>query len=79
MQDPNHWFTMTDGNDTITIEHLSNGESLPAAAVADETYSAVYQALVSTRNEVFSINGCAVNSEDLEAIMKAIGTIKILR
>ncbi len=79
MQDPNHWFTLTDGNDTITIEHLSNGESLPASAVADATYSAVYQALVSTRNEVFVIKGCAVNSEDLESIMKAIGTIKILR
>ena len=79
MQDPNHWFTLTDGNDTITIEHLSNGESLPASAVADETYSAVYQALVSTRNEVFVIKGCAVNAEDLEPIMNAIGTIKILR
>ena len=79
MQDPNHWFTMTDGNDTITIEHLSNGESLPAAVVADDTYAAVYQALVSTRNEVFSIKGCAVNSEDLESVMRAIGTIKILR
>ena len=79
MVDPNHWFTMTDGADMITIEHLSNGESLPAIAVADATYAAVYQAYVSTRNEVFSVKGCAVKSEDLEAIMKAIGTIKILQ
>ena len=70
---------MSDGDDTITIEHLSNGESLPAAAVADENYAAVYQGFVSTRNEVFSIKGCAVKSENLEPIMRAIGTIKILR
>ena len=43
MQDPNHWFAMTDGTNTITIEHLSNGENLPAVAVADDTYAAVYQ------------------------------------
>ena len=79
MVDPNHWFAMTDGANTITIEHLSNGESLPATAIADETYAAVYQAIVSTRNEVFVIKGKAVQSEDLESVMKAIGTIKILQ
>ena len=79
MQDPNHWFAMTDGTNTITIEHLSNGESLPAVAVADDTYAAVYQAFVSTRNEVFAVKGCSPKAEELESVMKAIGTIKILR
>ena len=79
MQDPNHWFAMTDGTNTITIEHLSNGESLPAVAVADDTYAAIYQAFVSTRNEVFAVKGCSPKSEELESVMKAIGTIKILR
>ena len=77
--DPNHWFAMTDGTNTITIEHLSNGESLPATAVADETYAGVYQAFVSTRNEVFAIKGKSVQVEDLESVMKAISTIKILQ
>ena len=59
MVDPNHWFAMTDGMNTITVEHLSNGESLPSIAVADNTYAAVYQAYVSTRNEVFAFKGIA--------------------
>ena len=79
MQDLNHWFAMTDGTNTITIEHLSNGESLPAVAVADDTYAAVYQAFVSTKNEVFAVKGCSPKAEELESVMKAIGTIKILR
>ena len=79
MVDPNHWFAMTDGMNTITVEHLSNGESLPSIAVADNTYAAVYQAYVSTRNEVFAVKGSAVQSEDLAALMEAISTIKILR
>ena len=79
MVDPNHWFTMTDGTNLITIEHLSNGETLPSPVVADDTYAAVYQALVSTRNEVFAIKGSAVQSEDLETVMKMISTIKILK
>ena len=77
--DPNYWFAMTDGMNTITIEHLANGESLPAVAVADETYEAVYQAFVSTRNEVFVVKGSAVRAEALESIMRSIGTIKILQ
>ena len=77
--DPNYWFAMTDGMNTITIEHLTNGESLPAVAVADETYEAVYQAFVSTRNEVFVVKGSAVRAEALESIMRSIGTIKILQ
>ena len=79
MQDANHWFAMTDGTNTITIEHLSNGESLPAVAVADDTYAAVYQAFVSTKNEVFAVKGCSPKAEELESVMKAIGTIKILK
>ena len=65
MQDANHWFAMTDGTNTITIEHLSNGESLPAVAVADDTYAAVYQAFVSTKNEVFAVKGCSPKAESL--------------
>ena len=47
MTDEKHWFVMTDGDDMITIDHLSNGESLPAVEVANDEFGAIYQAFVS--------------------------------
>lgn len=77
--DPNYWFAMTDGDDFVTISHLSNGEVLPAVMVANEEFSAVYHAFVSTDNEIFIIRGCAVEQEGLKDIMQAISTVKILK
>lgn len=77
--DPNYWFTISDGKDTITIDHLSNGESLPAVQVADENYGAVYQAFVSTKNEVFVVKALAADAQDLESLMKMVGTIRVLK
>ena len=77
--DPNHWFVITDGKDTITIEHVSNGETLPAVAVADDHYQAVYNAFVSTINEVFIVEGKATTAEDLKVLMDAIGTVQVLK
>ena len=79
VEDEKHWFAMTDGDDLITIDHLSNGEVLPAVDVADEEYGAVYHAFVSTKNEVFIVKGAAVEAENLEGIMRSIGTVKILK
>ena len=79
VEDPNYWFTLSDGDDLITLSHLSNGEALPAVEVANETYKAIYQAFASTENEVFVVKGAAAKAEDLEDIMKAIGTIRILK
>ena len=79
LSDPNYWFAMTDGDDVITISHLSNGEALPAIAIADSEYSAVCNAYVSTENEVFVIKGCAVSTDSLEDIMLALSTVKILK
>ena len=70
---------MTDGDDFITISHLSNGEALPAVMVANEEFSAIYHAYVSTDNEIFVIRGCAVEQEGLKDIMQAISTIRILK
>ena len=78
-EDPNYWFAMTDGDDFITISHLSNGEALPSVAVANEEFSAVYHAFVSTDNEIFIVRGCAVEQEGLKDIMQAISTIRILK
>ena len=77
--DPNCWFVVSDGKNVITIDHLSNGESLPAVAVADENYGGVYQAFVSTKNEVFVVKGLAATQEELGTLMQAIGTIKVLQ
>lgn len=79
MSDPNHWFTLSDGGNTITIDHLANGEALPAPAVAGGEAAAVYQAFVSTKNEVFVIKGSALKQEDLADIMRMIGTVKVLK
>ena len=32
--DPNYWFVISDGKNSITIDHLSNGEALPPVSVA---------------------------------------------
>ena len=79
LSDPNYWFVMTDGDDVITITHLSNGEALPAIAVAGSEYAAVCHAYVSTENEVFVIKGCAVSPDSLKDIMMALSTVKILK
>ncbi len=79
MTDEKHWFVMTDGDDMITIDHLSNGENLPAVEVANDEFGAIYQAFVSTKNEVFAVKGAAVKQEDLQEIMESISTIKILK
>ena len=77
--DPNYWFAISDGASTITVDHLSNGENLPAVQVANQNYSAVYQAFVSTQNEVFVVKAMASSASDLPELMEIVGTIKVLR
>ena len=77
--DPNYWFVLSDGRNSITVEHLSNGEKLPDVDVAGSGYEAVYQAFVSTKNEVFVVKGLAASQEELASMMQTIGTIKVLK
>ena len=77
--DPYYWFTITNGKNTITIDHLSNGESLPTVQVADANYGGVYQAFVSTKNEVFVVKALSTEEADLGTLMEIIGTIKVLK
>ena len=79
MTDEKHWFVMTDGDDMITVDHLSNGENLPAVEVANDEFGAIYHGFVSTKNEVFVVKGAAVEQEDLKEIMESISTIQILK
>ena len=53
--DVNKWIALSDGGNSITVEHYSNGEKLPDITVADNHYVNVYQAVFSTQNEVFII------------------------
>ena len=78
-EDSEYWFEVSDGKNSIAIDHLSNGEDLPEAEVAGEEYEAVYQAFVSTKNEVFIVKGLAASQEELEDVMRMIGTIKVLK
>ena len=77
--DPTYWFTISDGKSTITIDHLSNGETLPQVQVADDTYAAVYQAFVSTKNEIFVVKALAADTADLQNLMEITGSIKVLK
>ena len=79
LSDQNYWFAVSDGANTITVDHLSNGESLPSVQVADASYPAVYHAYVSTQNEVFVVKGLAKSSASLQTLMEAISTIKVLK
>lgn len=64
--------TLTNGTDSITLEHYSNGEKLPDITVADDTYEKVCQNIISTRNEVFLITGLAAGEKDFDEIQKAV-------
>lgn len=64
--------TLTNGKDSITLEHYSNGEKLPDITVADATYEKVCQNIISTRNEVFLITGLAADEKDFDEIQEAV-------
>ena len=77
--DPAKWVVLSNGVDTITVEHYANGEKLPDIAVADPHYTNVYEAIYSTQNEVFLITGYVANQESIEDITKAIMSVKVLK
>ncbi|MDY3250052.1 MAG: SH3 domain-containing protein [Candidatus Choladocola sp.] len=77
--DVDTWVTLSNGSDVITVYHLSNGEILPTAVVADSTYSNVCQMFLSSRNEVFVITGSAGNESDFEDVREAVESAEILK
>lgn len=78
-EDSEYWLEITDGKNSIVIEHLGFGEDLPDLKMADEEYKGVVQSFISTENEVFIITGRADSKEDLQDVIKTAGTIKILQ
>ena len=77
--DPAKWIALSDGANTITVEHFSNGEKLPEMAVANEHYVNVYQAVFSTQNEVFVITGSVVDAQKIPEVANAIISAKVLK
>lgn len=77
--DPNHWFMISDGRSTISIDHFSNGESLPQVQVADANYAGVFQAFTSTRDEVFVVKATATREEDMDKLIEIVGSIEVLK
>ena len=79
MQDSTKWIVLSDGANVISIDHLSNGEKLPDMSVADDHYVNVYQAVFSTKNEVFIITGSVVDAAKISEVCNAIMSAKVLK
>ena len=77
--DPEKWVALSDGANTITVEHYSNGEKLPEMSIANDHYVNVYQAVFSTQNEVFIITGSVVDAAKIPQIAGTILTAKVLK
>ena len=77
--DDSHWLTFSDGNDIITIEHLSNGENLPEVQLANDNFMDIYQVFFSTKNEVFVITGKIADANSIQPVRDAISSIDVLK
>ena len=78
-EDSDHWFEITDGKNSIVIDHLANGENLPDIKMAAEENEEICQTFISTKNEVFIVTGLADSREAFEDVIKTVGTIRILK
>lgn len=79
LPDDQRWFTMSDGTDTITVDHYANGDTLPAATVAKAPIVQVYQVFYSTANEVFVVTGEVTVAEDMPFVRDAVNSFKVLQ
>ena len=77
--DPKVWFTVTDGSNIVSIDHLSNGENLPSVVLANDDYEGILQTFISTKNEVFVIKAMAGKKDDVQKLIGIVNTIKILK
>ena len=79
VQDPNAWFTISNGTDLITAKHVANGDPLPATNLANDKYAEIFEITYSTKNEVFVITGCAKDAQKMPAIRDAVCSFKVLK
>ena len=77
--DDQRWFVMSDGTDTIIVEHYANGDTMPAVALAKDPIVQVYQVYYSTKTEVFVVTGEATFAEDMPYIRAAVNSFQVLK
>ncbi|MBR2528278.1 MAG: hypothetical protein IKE58_07405 [Blautia sp.] len=78
VQDMTRWVVLSDGTNTINIDHYSNGADIPAMPVANSQYANVIYDAFSTRNEVFILTGLVVDPSNTANIRNAIRSAQIL-
>ena len=79
IDDPNSWFAITDGLDLIAVDHIANGDSLPAVETANDKYAEIFQVFYSTRNEVFVVTGRIADSSDVQRVREAVSSFRVLK
>ena len=79
IQDDKKLLAISDGTDTITVEHYANGEELPAVALAKDDFVQIYQVYFSTKNEVFIVTGEVTVAEDMPYVRKAVNSFEVLK
>lgn len=78
IEDPDHWITLSDGSNRITIQHFSNGEKLPKIPIAASPYVQTLSASISTQNEVFTAFGFVTDNDAAYDIYEALASLRIL-
>ncbi len=78
-EDKSGRMTLKKGDSIITVMHCGNGEELPERAVAEGAYAGVYEASVSTKNEVILITGSVTDMKDFEEMRETVESLKILK
>ena len=73
------WFALTDGKNIIEMEHLSNGEELPAVMLPTGSEKLLYQAFIASGNEVFVMKAQVSSQEKLSEVISMLGTVQILK
>ena len=79
IEDPDHWISLSDGSNLITIQHFSNGEKLPEIPTAASPYVRTLTAAVSTQNEVFIAFGYVTDTDAEYDIYEALTSMRILQ
>ena len=79
MTDPANWIVLSDGSNTVTIQHFANGEKLPERQIADNHYVNVLEAMFSSKNEVFLITGALTDTSKCAEVATMMSSARVLK
>ncbi|MBO5521762.1 MAG: SH3 domain-containing protein [Eubacterium sp.] len=79
IEDPDHWISLSNGSDLITIQHYANGEKMPEIPAAASPYVRTLSASVSTENEVFVAFAYLTDPNATYDIYEALASLRILQ